>query len=320
MELDALADDVLLERLHALVRLEREDTALVVEHLAAVDERDIVKKRGYPSLFEYCVKVLGYSEPSAYHRIRAARAIKKKPELLTLLNSGELHLQAIVLLHPHLDGAGADELVQGARGKTKREVETVLAPLTPRPEPRETIRIISVQPTRDADMPLFAPAADPSCPEPAPIRAHFTFTASPLFVERFEKAKEILWHKFPDGRMEDIFMDSLQALLQIKDPMLQASREQRAQSAGRHIPKWIKRQVWKRDAGRCVYAAPDGHVCGSRTGLEFDHIIPWARGGSSNDPHNIRLLCRSHNQLLAREAGLYPPGRDSVPGDCARPS
>lgn len=318
MELKSFSNDVLLERLKELVRQEREDTAAVVEHLAEVDSRDFINGKGYSSLFVYAVKVLGYSEPSAYHRIRAARAIKKKPELLPLLKSGELHLQAIVMLHPHLDDARADELVQEARGKTKREVEAFLAPLSPRPEPQEAIRIIAVQLAPDSGMPLFEPPAPAPQPEPPQIRAEFTFTAGPLFLESFNKAKGLLWHKFPAGGLEDIFMEALQVFLLGKDPMLQPGRGTETHSAGRHIPKWLKRQVWKRDKGSCVYAAPDGHMCGSQTGLEFDHIVPWARGGSSNDPLNIRLLCRAHNQFYARETGLNRPGRDSPPGDCAR--
>jgi len=316
MELKSLSNDILLERLKELVRQEREDTAAVVEHLAEVDSRDFIQGRGYSSLFEYAVKVLGYAEPSAYHRIRAARAIKKKPELLPLLKSGELHLQAIVLLHPHLDDERADGLVQEARGKTKREVEAFLAPLSPRPVPHEAIRIIAVQPAPDSAMPLFEPPAPQM--NPPELRAEFTFTAGSLFLESFNKAKGLLWHKFPNGGLEDIFMEALQAFLLGKDPMLQTGRDTETQSVGRHIPKWIKRQVWKRDKGTCVYEAPDGHVCGSRTGLEFDHIVPWARGGSSNDPLNIRLLCRAHNQYSAREAGLNRPGQDFLSGDCAR--
>src|SRR5688500_9870645 len=102
MKLETLATDDLLNRLKALSRQEHENTGLVVEHLAEMDRRDLARELGYASLFEYCTKELGYSEPSAYHRIRAARAIKKKPELLALLRIGELHLEAIVLLHPHL--------------------------------------------------------------------------------------------------------------------------------------------------------------------------------------------------------------------------
>lgn len=318
MELNTLANDVLLDRLKDLVRQEREDTAAVVEHLAEVDCRDLVQDRGYPSLFEYCVKVLGYSEPSAYHRIRAARAIKKKPELLSLLKSGELHLQAIVLLHPHLDDARADDLVKEARGKSKREVETFLAPLSPRPEPRDEIRVMAVSAAPDDDMPLFRAARPADLPEPPQVRSQLSFVAGPVLLEFLEKAKGLLWHKFPEGRLEDVFTEALRALLEIKDPGLWETHGRRTQSAGRNIPKWVRRQVWKRDKGRCVYEAPDGRRCGSRAGLEYDHIVPWARGGTSNDAANIRLLCRAHNQLMARRAGLERPGRDSVTGDCAR--
>ena len=57
----------------------------------------------------------------------------------------------------------------------------------------------------------------------------------------------------------------------------------------RHIPQAVKVQVAARDRGKCV-------ICGSRTDLQFDHIIPWSRGGSSKDPGNIQLLCGTHNR------------------------
>ena len=56
----------------------------------------------------------------------------------------------------------------------------------------------------------------------------------------------------------------------------------------RLIPSWVKLEVWKRDQGRCV-------TCGSTSGLHFDHIIPFSKGGSSKDPANIQILCGRHN-------------------------
>jgi hypothetical protein len=44
----------------------------------------------------------------------------------------------------------------------------------------------------------------------------------------------------------------------------------------------VRRAVWQRDYGRCA-------KCGRRERLEFDHIVPIARGGS-NTERNVELL------------------------------
>ncbi|TDG24924.1 HNH endonuclease [Paraburkholderia silviterrae] len=53
------------------------------------------------------------------------------------------------------------------------------------------------------------------------------------------------------------------------------------------IPRVVQREVWQRDAGRCV-------ECGTREKLCFDHIVPFSRGGS-NTVRNIQLLCEGCN-------------------------
>jgi hypothetical protein len=40
------------------------------------------------------------------------------------------------------------------------------------------------------------------------------------------------------------------------------------------IPKSVKMYVWQRDGGRCV-------ECGSKEKLEYDHIIPLAKGAAT---------------------------------------
>ena len=46
--------------------------------------------------------------------------------------------------------------------------------------------------------------------------------------------------------------------------------------------------VWERDAGRCV-------KCGSEDDLQFDHVIPVAKGGG-NVAENVQILCGDCNR------------------------
>lgn len=62
----------------------------------------------------------------------------------------------------------------------------------------------------------------------------------------------------------------------------------------RHISSKVRLEVWRRDYGKCV-------ECGSKERLEYDHIIPFSKGGS-NTARNIQLLCeicnrKKHNKI-----------------------
>lgn len=56
----------------------------------------------------------------------------------------------------------------------------------------------------------------------------------------------------------------------------------------RLIPSEVKKEVWKRDQGKCV-------ICGDSTNLHFDHDLPFSKGGTSLTVKNVRLLCMKHN-------------------------
>jgi hypothetical protein len=57
----------------------------------------------------------------------------------------------------------------------------------------------------------------------------------------------------------------------------------------RHIPQNVKNEVYQRDQGKCVQ-------CGKNEYLEFDHVIPFSKGGA-NMVNNLQLLCRKCNLL-----------------------
>lgn len=67
------------------------------------------------------------------------------------------------------------------------------------------------------------------------------------------------------------------------------AREEAATSARRErIPDDVRAFVWARDGGQCVR-------CGAEDDLQFDHVIPYAKGGG-NAQGNIQILCGNCNR------------------------
>lgn len=128
-----------------------------------------------------------------------------------------------------------------------------------------------------------------------------TQATTPVLVKAWE-ARHWWWYL---GRFwwdsEGLSADDVQALVLQRDKKKQATLEQaRADAFGSAttdeqqvarrapIPESVRHEVWRRDQGRCV-------DCGSRENLEFDHIIPFSRGGS-NTARNLELRCETCNR------------------------
>ena len=103
---------------------------------------------------------------------------------------------------------------------------------------------------------------------------------------------------------ENLEHDAVHALL-VTRSMRQADRVSRAKtiaaqgqlpvpSQRQAVPDDVKQLVWNRDGGTC-------QSCGSKTELQFDHIIPLAHGGGSTEA-NLQILCGPCNRRKA--AGL----------------
>jgi hypothetical protein len=110
--LGGISDDALLERLATLVRRQNALTAALLAHIAEVDRRRLYLREACTSMHRYCVERLGLSDGAAYKRIHAARAARRFPVLLAMLEQGELHLKGITLLAPHLTEANCREVLE----------------------------------------------------------------------------------------------------------------------------------------------------------------------------------------------------------------
>jgi hypothetical protein len=130
-----LGNKAVMRNLAALAAKDRATTANLLVYLAEVDRRRLYREAGYPSLFEFCVRDLHFSEDVACNRIQAARICRAFPFLYGAIAEGKIHLSAIRLLAPHLTSSNAQELIAAATHRRKWQIERMLAERFPLPEP-----------------------------------------------------------------------------------------------------------------------------------------------------------------------------------------
>jgi len=137
----ALSDQDLLSRIDALAGNEREITAELVAHLAALElRRSLYVAQGYGSLFAYCTEALRLSEDAACNRIEAARACRRFPVILDLLASGSLTLTSVRMLSKHLTPENHETVLARAQHQRKEQIEALVAELAPRPDVVSSVR------------------------------------------------------------------------------------------------------------------------------------------------------------------------------------
>jgi hypothetical protein len=335
----SLNDDTLIAELGHLAGRERAATVALIVHLAEFDARRLYAREGYSSTFRYCTAVLRLSEDAAFNRIEVARAARTYPLLLDRLLSGALSPTTARLLAPRLTPENHEDLLAAASGRSRREVEELIARRFPQPDVPSSIRRRPV---------VAAPASSPMPPLPdAPTPAAATRPAGPaapvatrrpvvrpLATDRFEirftssadtrdllrEAQDLLAHAVPSGDLDQVFNRALRLLVQDLERKKFATTDRPRRSPGqsedsRNIPASVKRAVRRRDEARCAWTAPTGHRCDERRFLEYHHDDPYGVGGKPV-VDRVRLLCRTHN---GHEAALfYGPRRAyggiAVPG------
>ncbi len=342
----SLDSEALARRLRDLVGEERNIQVDFLLHLDEFDRRRAYLEAGFPSLWDYCLRVLYLREGAAGRRIGAMRVLRRFPGLEAALRDGRLCLSTLALLGQVLTDQNADELLSRAAYRSKAEVDALVASVKPRPTPAEGIRKLPVQraettaveprPSAQAAPPPPAPSvippevsremgallaptatavAPPSRDAPASeMRAvsenrwSLRVTIDGAFKEDLVTLAAMLSHKIPRGDVAAVLHEAIRCGIETHGKrkgavMLALKKSLNLGAPGgdpRSVPMEVRRQVWKRDGGRCTWAAPDGRRCGSRWQLELDHIEPLLLGGRST-VDNLRLRCRGHNLLYAEQ-------------------
>jgi hypothetical protein len=325
-----LSDDQLLDETKRLAQRERHATAALIASLAEIDSRRLYLGQGCSSLFTYCTQVLRLSENAAYSRIAAARAARRFPILLGLLSDGSMTLTTVGLLAPHLTPENHIDLLDAATHKSKREVERQVAALHPRSPVPSIVRRLPVPRSEKAILPTVAPESTAVLDTPlrppsrmpamasqvsashravvapiAPERYRVQLTVSAETHRKLQRAQDLLRHVVPNGDPAAIFDRALSLLVADLERKRTArtDRPRVATSSARrtrHVPAGVRREVWKRDEGRCAFVGSNGR-CTETGFLELHHVEPYALGGPST-LDNLQLRCAAHNEYEARLA------------------
>lgn len=256
MKLNHLTDNSLLNDIHLLVEKERNLNTQILWHLKEIDQRKLFVELKCGSLFEYCVKILRYSEGQASRRVSGCRLLKELPELSHKLEEGNLNLtqlnQANFFFRDEKITKPEEkkEILKKLEGKSTRETERILHEHRKEAVSRNVFLVVKEE------------------------------TKKKLDTVRHLKA-----HSCPDN--DSLLTKMCDEVSKLWDPTL-IKRHATGSTETRFIPKMVQAEVWQRDRGECT-------KCKSTYALELDHIKPYAMGGKST-VDNLRLLCRACNQ------------------------
>jgi 5-methylcytosine-specific restriction endonuclease McrA len=327
--LRSVSDQHLLSAADTIAVQDRKLTLKLLAHLHEIERRKLYSKLGYSSMFDYCTTRLHFSEPAAARRLRTARCLARFPQLGALLEAGEVNLSTVSMVAKLMTPATVDIILSRIRGKSRREVERLIAEYEPRmalPVDRVRAVVVPVGASRGftvAGDSEKAPTCDAVPPPATPEhdlerRSVIQFTAREEFMAKVERVRTLVWHQLPGASFEKLFELALDELIARRDPAArQKRREQRrpivlpssAEGSKRYVRAAVRDHVFARDGFRCTYVAADGRRCSATVALQVDHIRPIARGGASTTD-NLRILCAQHNRL----EGERLMGRSVPPG------
>ncbi|MBS1983318.1 MAG: HNH endonuclease [Bdellovibrionales bacterium] len=284
----ALKDSELLSATKTLVRKERAVTMDVLRHMQEIERRKLYAFK-FTSLFDYAVRELGYSEAAASRRIQALRLMTEIPEIAPKIESGALNLSNICQAQSFfrdlkkaqpemvLSKEQKTELLAQMEDKSTREGQKVILSICPPSVlPRERERMVSAEHTE------------------------VKFLIDQQLRESLEQVRSLLGPRGAALSLAELVAEmarlSTERLSEKRFGKAPVKAELKAPSpkpgAGvikrtRYISKAVKHRVWRAAGGKCT-------ACGSKHRLQFDHVQPFALGGTSS-PENIQLLCGSCN-------------------------
>ena len=250
---------------------EKRITSEILNKLQEMENSRQYLKMGHPSLFDYLVRGLGYSEATAYQRQACVRLAEEVPEIKQTIDQGSLTLSAVTTAFKHLRKKSVAEkrkVLKSMENKSSREVKAMFL------EPTPTLKI---KKTEYKD------------------KVHLRLELSHEQNRKLEQLKALKSHTH---NIEGLLMDLIEKELKsYENVQRKSSKSTESKEFGtsksknlRQISKRLRNDVLKTANYRCQFPG-----CESDHFLQMDHIFPVRNGGDQRRS-NLQILCARHNQ------------------------
>lgn len=267
------------------VLIERKAGKEILRLLVLARKQHLCGELGYKDLADWLIRGHKMSERSAYRKLRAAKFSSDVPEVLEKIERGCISLTAVSQVQTAIEG---HEKFTGEKLSPQEKIEVI-----------KKVEGLKIHETERKLISLFPEiASEVKRDRTTVINENISRIAINLpneTLEMIQRAKELLSHTIPSSNQSDVITYVFTEFLSRRDPLRKPT-----QSAG----KWqsqaaIKRLTIQNAKGACEFIDHEtGVICGSTHQLQIDHIKPKAIGGS-DDPSNLRCLCRRHNLYMA---------------------
>jgi 5-methylcytosine-specific restriction endonuclease McrA len=278
--LERLSSEDLDRSARELAVREKHEVARLIAHIAEIGERRYHLDLGYPNLFRYCVARLNLSEGSVYRRTQVAAVCRTYPQILEALATGRLHLTGASLIAAHLAPDNVERLIDAAAGKTRREVEELIAEFAPKPAFQPSLRKL---PSRIPDLTETVPLEEKpevAPPEQRPVpsaggfgrdriepasedRYNLRFSAGIEFADKLKRFAEVMGIESPQNHLEEILGQALEIALEKKDPRRRLERRREREAKRETLPE-LENRPRPGDAEHGEKTAPQGEQDRSR--------------------------------------------------------
>ncbi|MCX6109508.1 MAG: hypothetical protein NTZ90_07895 [Proteobacteria bacterium] len=265
---------------------------------------------------EQFAKHIGLSRDRYLKRVQVARVIHFHPRAKDLLEAGDTEISHLAVIAAKITPANRDLLLDGMKGKSKREVQMLASRVTADGHLLDQEELMDLK-----------------------------VTMTKAQMEQIDRAREVLAAAGKVPSLAQIISKAIEDLLAKRDPLKKAARSAARKAAAasapahgpgpspaaandmareatnlpptdladaapahgrefharRFIPADVRHQIWLRDGGQCTHRFKDGSRCPEKMMLEIDHKTMFCRGGEASIV-NLELKCRVHNHHLAEVA------------------